>query len=164
MVEIRRARRSDLDTVIAIYNREVEHSTSTFDTEPRAGRGAVEWFESHASDAYPLIVADEGGDVVGWASLTPWSPRGAYARTAEGSLFIREGDRGRGVGKALTQALIEHARAAGHGVLIARAETGNEHSRRLLLGAGFRSVGVMRRVGEKFGRVLDVEILELQLD
>jgi L-amino acid N-acyltransferase YncA len=163
-MQIRTAIFSDLDAVSAIYNREVERATSTFDTEPRRGQGATDWFESHASDAYPILVAEENGEIVGWASLTPWSPRGAYARTVEGSLFVRDGHRGRGVGKALTCALIEHARRAGHGVLIARAETGNEPSRSLLLDSGFQSIGVMHRVGEKFGRLLDVELFELPLD
>jgi phosphinothricin acetyltransferase len=163
-MNLRRARPSDLDAVTAIYNREVENATSTFDTETRTGGDALEWFMSHESDAYPLIVAEEGGEVVGWASLSPWSPRGAYARTVEGSLFIRDGHRGLGVGSALTGELIRQARCAGHGVLIARVEMSNEPSRRLLLRSGFRSVGTMRRVGQKFGRILDVEIFELELD
>ena len=163
-LRIREARRSDLEAITAIYNREVELSTSTFDTEPRDRARAGKWFEQHQSRAYPVLVADAAGKVVGWASLSPWSERGAYSRTAEGSLFVADGRREEGVGGALTTALIEWARSAGHGVLIARIESGNEHSRRLLLRSGFRSVGTMKRVGCKFGRLLDVEIFELQLD
>ena len=85
-------------------------------------------------------------------------------RTVEGSLFVREADRGRGVGSALHDALVEAARDRGYGAFIARIEGGNEASRKLLLSRGFYSVGVMRRVGAKFGRVLDVEIFELELD
>jgi phosphinothricin acetyltransferase len=161
---IRDATRADLEAITEIYNREVELSTSTFDTRPRSTEQATEWFEAHGLPGYPVIVAEDGGNVLGWASLSPWSDRGAYARTAEGSLFVSEGWRGAGIGRRLTEALIARARAAGHGVLIARIESGNEASRRLLLGAGFRSVGTMRRVGQKFGRVLDVEMFELQLD
>ena len=91
-------------------------------------------------------------------------PRGAYERTVEGSLFVRSGDRGRGVGRALNEALLKCARAAGHGVLIARIERGNEASRRLLEASGFSSVGLMHRVGEKFEKLLDVEVFELMLD
>jgi len=163
-VKIRAARSSDIEAVNEIYNDEVARGTSTFDTEPRVGDRAREWFESHLSDTYPLLVAEEEGELLGWASLTPWSPRGAYGRTVEGSLFVRPGDRGRGIGRALNEALLKRARAAGHGVLIARIERGNVASRRLLLSSGFASIGVMRRVGEKFGKLLDVEMFELMLD
>jgi len=163
-MRLRRAKLADLDAISAIYNHEVRVGTSTFDTETRDGERARVWFESHASDAYPVIVAEEDGDVIGWASLSAWSDRGAYARTVEGSVFVREGDRGRGVGRALHDGLVERARSAGHGVFIARVEHGNEASRKLLLSRGFYSVGIMRRVGRKFERLLDVEIFELELD
>ena len=163
-VKIRAARSSDIEAVNEIYNDDVARGTSTFDTEPRVGDRAREWFESHLSDTYPLLVAEEEGELLGWASLTPWSPRGAYERTVEGSLFVRSGDRGRGVGRALNEALLKWARAAGHGVLIARIERGNEASRRLLEASGFSSVGLMHRVGEKFEKLLDVEVFELMLD
>ena len=163
-VKIRSARSSDIEAVNEIYNDEVATGTSTFDTEPRVGSRGREWFESHLSDRYPLLVAEEGAEVLGWASLSPWSPRGAYARAVEGSLFVRAGDRGRGVGRALNEALLRRAREAGHGVLIARIECGNEASRGLLLASGFSAVGVMHRVGEKFGKILDVEVFELTLD
>ena len=87
-MEIRRARRADLEAVTEIYNLEVVSATSTFDTEPREGRAAEVWFNEHSSDSFPLIVAEDGGAVVGWASLSPWSNRGAYAGTVEGSLFV----------------------------------------------------------------------------
>jgi phosphinothricin acetyltransferase len=163
-VRVRIAVPADLDAICEIYNAEVESGTSTFDTEPREGDRAREWFDSHASDAYPILVAEEGGEVVGWASLSPWSDRGAYARTVEGSLFVRASDRGRGVGRELHDRLVERARRAGYGAFIARVERGNEPSRKLLLSRGFYSVGVMRRVGSKLGRMLDVEIFELELD
>jgi len=163
-VEVRTAVLEDLAAICEIYNAEVAGGTSTFDTEWREGDRAREWFESHSSEAYPILVAEEGGEVVGWASLSPWSDRGAYARTVEGSLFVRSSCRGRGIGRALHDRLVERAREAGYGAFIARIERGNEPSRRLLLSRGFYSVGVMRRVGEKFGKVLDVELFELELD
>ena len=159
-MKIRTARLDDLDAVTAIYNAEVVRATSTFDTVERTGERAREWFESHDRVRYPVLVAEEAGEVVAWASLSPWSPRGGYERTVEASLFVKEGHRGLGLGAAMTDELLARAHAAGHGVVVARVERGNEVSRRLLLASGFTSVGVMHRVGEKFGRVLDVEIFE----
>jgi phosphinothricin acetyltransferase len=164
MVIVRTARPADLTAINEIYNREVAGGTSTFDTEPRSDERGREWFDSHGSEAYPVLVADNDSEIVGWASLTPWSERGAYARTVEGSLFVSATHRRKGVGRALHEAIVEHARRAGHGVLIARVESGNVASRELLLASGFSSVGVMHRVGEKFGRLLDVELFEMALD
>jgi phosphinothricin acetyltransferase len=162
-VRIRDALPSDLATISAIYNREVEVGTATFDTEPRSEAAQREWFEAHQAPAHPVLVAEDDGRVVAWASLSPWSERAGYSRTVEGSLFVAADHQGRGLGKALTAALVERARAAGHRVLIARIEAANEPSRTLLRRAGYRSVGVMHEVGEKLGRVLDVEIFELLL-
>ncbi|MFH1689649.1 MAG: N-acetyltransferase family protein [Candidatus Eisenbacteria bacterium] len=163
-MRVRTARAADLAAMNEIYNNEVASGTSTFDTEPRNGERGREWFDSHGDDAYPILVAESDSEIVGWASLTPWSERGAYARTVEGSLFVRATHRRRGIGHALHEAIVERARTAGHGVLIARVESGNVASRELLLSSGFSSVGVMHRVGKKFDRLLDVELFEMALD
>lgn len=163
-MKLRAATPADLSSVTQIYNTEVSNSTSTFDTEPRSGEAAREWFEAHRSESFPIVVAEDGGVVVGWASLSPWSPRGAYRHTVEGSLFVRDGRRGEGVGRLLTRELLARAANAGHRVVVARIESGNEASRALLLSEGFRPVGVMHRVGHKLSRWLDVEVFEFLLD
>ena len=162
-MRVREATLPDLPAISEIYNREVAVGTSTFDTQPRDAQSEREWYETHRSPGYPVIVAEEDGQVVAWAALSPWSPRGAYRHTVEGSLFVREGYRGKGVGAALTRELISRAASAGHHVLVARVETENRPSRSLLLNHGFRSVGVMHEVGWKFGRWLDNEMFELVL-
>jgi L-amino acid N-acyltransferase YncA len=163
VIDIRHATAADLDAVTAIYNDEVRESTTTMDTEPRDGPSRRRWFAEHASAAYPLLVAEVGGDLVGWGTLSPWSPRGGYARTVEASVFVRRGARHSGAGTALLGSLIEQARRAGHRVVLGRIEATNEASRRLALSLGFTSVGVMHRVGEKLGRVLDVELFEVMV-
>ena len=79
-------------------------------------------------------------------------------------MYVDERHRGRGVGRVLLAELVARARRAGLGVLLARVETSGAASLRLHGGMGFRSIGTMRRVGEKFGRLLDVALLELHLD
>ena len=155
---------ADLAAVCAIYNDEVAGGVATFDTEPREGDQARAWFDSHQNDSHPLVVLEIDGAIAGWACLTPWSPRGAYARTAEGSVFVGRAFRGRGLGALLLARIVELARAAGHRVVLGRIEASNVASRRMLEHGGFRSVGTMHAVGEKFGRVLDVELFELVLD
>ncbi len=161
---IRDAVLDDLPAVTEIYNSEVLKGTSTFDTEARGPDEQRAWFDSHRPPAHPLVVLEERGEVVAWASLSPWSDRGAYAHTVEGSLFVREGFRGGGIGVRLTRELIDRARSAGHHVLLARIEAANGASRAIVLGAGFRLVGVMHEVGRKFGRNLDVELYELVIE
>jgi phosphinothricin acetyltransferase len=160
---IRRALPADLEAISAIYDHEVLHGTSTFDTEPRTPEAARAWFDSHQSDLHPLIVSVDGSEVTAWGSLTAWSPRGAYRRTVEASVFVHPNHRGRGIGADLLLGIVDLARAAEHRVILGRIEAGNAASRRMLLRLGFSSIGVMHRVGEKFGRVLDVELFEMVL-
>ena len=161
---VRDAVAADLPAVFAIYDEQVLHGTATFDTEPKTEAERTRWFEAHPRARYPVIVAEEGGEVLGWARLQPWSDRCAYARSAEDSVYVRADARGRGVGRALLAELLGRAREAGLAVVLARVVAGNPASLRLHEAAGFRAVGTMRRVGEKFGRILDVALLDLHLD
>lgn len=161
---IRDAVEGDLPGIFAIYDEQVLRGTATFETVPRTPAERRAWWESHPRERYPVIVAEEGGAILGWARLQPWSPRAAYARTAEDSVYVAAAARGRGVGRALLGELVARAGPAGIAVVVARIAEGNPASVRLHERAGFRPVGTMRRVGEKFGRILDVAILDLHLD
>jgi L-amino acid N-acyltransferase YncA len=151
--------------VQAIYDHEVLHSTATFDVTPRSADEWRDWWGHHEQERFPVLVASEQGLVLGWASLSPWATRCAYARANEVSVYVDRAARGRGVGAALLEALVARARALGVGVLLSRIEvSGGDASVRLHRRFGFQDVGVMRRVGEKFGRILDVMIMDLHLD
>lgn len=163
-MKIRPATIDDLAAITAIYNHEVEHSTATFDTSPMTPGEQSVWLEQHSSDRRPVLVAEDGNTVAGWASASDWSDRCAYKRAAEVSVYVHTDYRGRGVGRALLDALVATTRSAGVGVLLARICTESVPSIRLHGSLGFKSVGTMRRVGEKFGRILDVELMDLQLD
>jgi L-amino acid N-acyltransferase YncA len=157
---IRKADIEDLKFVLEIYNEAVLNTVATFDTEPRTMEQQKTWFEHHG-DRHPLLVAEDDGEVVGWASLSAWSDRRAYDDTVEISLYVRAENRGRGVGKALMQAVVEAGKAAGLHSIIARIAGGNEASIRLHRSAGFQDIGVMREVGWKFGRRINVHLMQL---
>jgi phosphinothricin acetyltransferase len=168
---IRDATAGDVPAILEIYNEQVLHGTATFDTEPKTGADHGPWFTRHDRERYPILVAEEGGAggagggmVVGWARLYPWSDRCAYARSAENSVYVQKEWRGRGVARALMTELLARARARGIGVILARIAEGNPASIRLHENLGFERIGTMRRVGEKFARVLDVELMQLHLD
>jgi phosphinothricin acetyltransferase len=163
MAMLRPARAEDLPAVTAIYNDAVARTTGTFDTEAKTLDEQRAWFEKHGA-SHPVIVAEEGGRVVAWASFSPWSDRCAYARSAEVSVYVDEAARGRGLAGELLDELLRRGRAAGVKQAMARITADNEISLRLHARRGFVEAGRLKRVGEKFGRVLDVHILQLSLE
>ena len=157
---IRPAEIRDLRSVLGIYNEAVLNTVATFDTETRSLPQQAAWFENH-DERHPVLVAEEEGDVVGWASLSAWSDRRAYDDTAEISLYVRSDRRGRGIGKALMAALVEAGKNRRLHAIIARIAGGNEISIHLHRSAGFDDIGVMREVGFKFGKRIDVHMMQL---
>ncbi len=161
-MDIRPAAESDLPAVTAIYNDAVARTTGTFDTTARTLAEQNVWFAAHGASR-PVLVAVEAGKVLGWASLSEYSGRCAYSRTAEVSVYVDEGARGKGCGGRLLDAVLEAGRAAGVKEVIARIAEGNEVSLALHRKRGFDEVGRLRKVGEKFGRLLDVHFLQKSL-
>ncbi len=162
-MNIRPATLADLKSITKIYNEAVVNTTATFDTEPKTLAKQRQWFEHHSS-GYPVLVAEFNHKVVGWASLSPWSDRCAYSETAEASIYVHKDYRGKGIGKKLTEALLEAGRKAGLHTVIARITSENTPSLRLAKALGFADIGTMREVGVKFGRRLDVCMLQIILD
>lgn len=163
-MNIRRATLEQAHACAAIYNYWVDHSTATFDTMGRDETAVREWYAAHDDERFPLLAAtDDVGDVIGWGTLTAWSDRIGYRHTGEISIFTSADHQRRGVALAIGEALIEHAERAGLRVLLARLEASNEPSRGLFAKLGFTEVGTMHAVGFKFGRWLDVLVLERDL-
>ena len=160
---IRRAETADIAAITAIYNEAILTTTATFDTEPKTVAERAEWLASHG-DRHPVLVAELDAQVVGWACLSRWSERKAYDETAETSFYVKAEFRGRGIGRRLKQASIDEARRLGFHTLIARVADGSEASLHLNECFGFRHVGTLKEVGRKFGRLLDVHVLQLMLE
>ena len=160
-VSIRAAERSDLEAVNEIYNHYVRTSPATFDLEPMEMGRRAEWFEEHdPSGPYRLLVAVEGGRVLGWVTSSRLRPRPAYATSVETSVYVAPAAVGRGIGGRLYEALF----AGLAGLDLHRAYAGvtlpNDRSVRLHLGAGFRQVALFTEQGRKFGRYWDVAWFE----
>jgi phosphinothricin acetyltransferase len=161
-MRVRRARSDDLAAIVDIYNRYVEHTPFTFDTEPATVEGRRDWLECF-EDENPLLVAQVEDRVVGYAYYLPFRPRPAYAGTKECSVYVASDRHGEGIGKALYAALIEHARARGAHALIAVLAGENEASTALHVGCGFELRGHLREVGHKHGQWWDTRYYELLL-
>lgn len=161
-VLVRLATVDDAEEIRAIYNDAVVTSTVTFDLVPRSAEEQRRWLTDR-SGAHAVVVAEEAGSVVGFASLSPWRDRPAYATTVEDSVYLAETARGRGVGKALLAELVDVARRHGFHAMMARIVGGHATSIALHRSLGFEEVGCEREVGRKFGTWLDVVVMELLL-
>jgi phosphinothricin acetyltransferase len=158
-VEIRLATVADADAIRGIYNHEVLTSTVTFDLRPRSLAEQAEWLEAR-SGAHAVIVAVDGDEVVGFASLSPYRHRPAYSTSVEDSVYVRGDQRGNGVGRALLEELMKLATQHGFHAVLARIVGGHEASIALHRAVGFEVVGTEREVGRKFNRWLDVVVMQ----
>jgi len=158
-VEIRKAVYTDVPAITGIYNEAILTTTATFDKEPKTTTSQRKWFKAHGPKN-PIVVAVADGKVVGWASLSAYSDRCAYAETAEISVYIKESFRNQGLGKKLMQAVLDAGKKAGLHTVISQIAGGNNVSINLHHELGFTDIGVMKEVGSKFGQLLDVYLLQ----
>jgi len=157
------ARDEHMPAVLDIYNYEVLHGVATFDTEPRLLEAQMEWLREHAHP-YTAIVAQDGGRVVGFGSLSRYHSRPAYDFTVEDTVYVHQDLRRRGIGRDILEALVEIGRKHGYHTMLARITAENTPSVELHARCGFVDAGCERQVGRKFGRWLDVITMQLMLD
>ena len=158
-VAVRLARVGDAEAIRSIYNQEVTGSTVTFDLVPRSPVEQAAWLVEHAG-VHPAVVAELAGEIVGFGSLAPYRNRPAYATTVEDSVYVRRDCRGVGCGRAILDELIRLATDHGFHAVMARIVGGHETSIGLHVACGFELVGIEREVGRKFGRWLDVVLMQ----
>jgi len=162
-VRTRLATLADAEALRTIYNLEVTTSTVTFDLVPRSLAQQEEWLAKRSGAHAVLVAEDDDGDVVGFASLSPYRDRAAYSTTVEDSVYVSRDHQGRGVGTLLLGDLIEVARTHGFHAMMARIVGGHDASIRLHTSLGFEVVGVEREVGRKFNQWLDVVLMQRML-
>ena len=160
MLQVRDAREEDLAGVLAIYNDVIATTTAVYRDDPATLEDRREWWHARAALGYPVLVAVEEGEVVGFASFGDFRASPGYRYTVEHSVHVRAGRRGSGLGQALMQPLIARARALGKHVMMAGVDADNAGSIRFHERLGFERVGRLREVGFKFGRRLDLVFLQ----
>jgi L-amino acid N-acyltransferase YncA len=163
-VTIRAAAASDIDAIADIYAHHVKHGTATFEVEPPDSSEIGRRWTEVTAKGLPWLVADDGGDVVGYAYAGPYRPRLAYRHTVEDSVYVRADRLGTGVGKLLMPALIDATKACGMRQMIAViGDSGNQASIQLHRRFGFEDAGLLKDVGFKFGRWLDTVFMQRSL-
>lgn len=164
MIQVRTAIEKDLEAILEIYNDAVVNTTAVYDYEPHTLEMRKQWFRIKEAQGYPVFVAEENGQVVGFSSIGPWRAWAAYKYSVENSIYVAAGQRGKGIGKLLLEPLIEAAKELDLHAIIAGIDATNEVSINLHRKYGFVEVGQFKQVGFKFGRWLDLTFMQLLLN
>lgn len=161
---IRDSREADLLAMQQIYAFHVLHGLASFEEQPPTVDEMARRRTAILAAGYPHLVAELGGDVVGYSYASAYRARPAYRFTVENSVYVREGLQGRGVGRALLAALIERCEGGSWRQMIAViGDSANHASIGLHSALGFRRVGTLQGVGYKFGRWVDSVLMQRPL-
>jgi L-amino acid N-acyltransferase len=160
MIPIRTASEADLPAITAIYNHAVAHTTAIWnetmvDLENRRG-----WYRARTGQGYPVLVAEADGAVAAYGTFGDFRSFDGYRFTVEHSVYVAESARGRGIATGLIEALATEAAALGKHVMVAGIAADNEASLALHRKLGFTETGRMAEVGFKFGRWLDLVLMQ----
>ncbi len=164
------AEESDLPDILAIYNQVIATTTAVYSSVPSSLEDRLAWMRARRDKGFPVLVVRDGGSsagaspgsspgpsrVAGFASFGEFRSWPGYRHTVEHSVHIREDARGRGLGGALVAELVERARGLDMHVMIGGVDAANEASIRMHEKLGFERAAVLRQVGRKFERWLDL--------
>ena len=158
-IHIRDAIRDDAAAIARIYNQGIDERIATLETATRTALERAQWLALRTT-RHPVLVAEDGTELVGWSSLNQFNSRAAYDHVADISVYVDRGRRGQGVGKALLEELANRARALGYHKLVLSAFPYNLLGRKLYERCGFREVGIYREQGMLDGKWVDVLLME----
>ncbi|MFM9144333.1 MAG: N-acetyltransferase family protein [Phycisphaerales bacterium] len=156
---IRLANARDIPAILEIYNEAVRTRTATADLAPQSIENRISWFAARDMRRRPVLVAEESGDVVAWGAFTDFKPRAGYAPTAEVSVYVAARAAGRGIGRAMLDALLARAEACRIDRALALSFEHNEASLRLFRSRGFGEWGRLREACDLDGTRRSVVIL-----
>ena len=158
-IEVRPATPGDAGAICLIYNQGIEDRVATLETDLRTPDERRQWLATRGP-RHPVIVAEAGGQVVGWGSLNVFNPRKAYDYVADFSVYVERGWRGKGVGSRLLTRLIELGHELGYHKLVLSAFPWNTGGMTLYEKLGFRTVGICKEQGRLDGKWVDTIIME----
>jgi phosphinothricin acetyltransferase len=162
-IEVRTAQEPDLPGILAIYNDAVANTTAIWNETDADLENRRLWMKERQGRGFPVLIADENGEVAGYATFGDFRPHEGYRFTVENSIYVRGDLRGRGIASALMPPLIAAAEKLGIHAIVAGIEAENLASIRLHERFGFREVARMPEVGRKFDRWLDLVLMQKML-
>lgn len=163
-MHIRDANSADCAAIAEIYNHAVRTTVAILNEIEVDAANRQAWLRDRVKAGFPVMVGEEGGKIIGYASYGPWRAFDGFRESVEHSVYVAPSAQGKGVGLQLMQALISRARAQNIHVMIAGIEASNAASIHLHQKLGFIQTAMMPQVGQKFGRWLDLAFLQLTLD
>jgi phosphinothricin acetyltransferase len=155
---------ADSEATLAIFNQAVRETTASWESRPHSVAEWSSWGQRLVADGFLFLVAEQSGQVVGYATTSPFRPSPGYNRTAESSIFLAPPAQGQGLGQRLLAELIGQVRHQGLHALLAAIDATNQASLGLHAKLGFRPAGHLAEVGHKFGRWRDLILVELVLN
>jgi phosphinothricin acetyltransferase len=158
-ITIRTAQSEDVASILRIYNQGIEDRIATLESEPKDLEYMKAWWQDHQA-RYKVLVAETDGQVVGWASLNPYSHRCAYSGVADLSIYVERSYRGKGIGRSLLQALETEARAQQFTKIVLFTFPFNTLGQGLYRKMGYREVGIYEKHGRLDGRFVDIMAME----
>ena len=157
---IREANTDDAQAIQAIYNYEVENETSTMDLVPRTLEVQRDWIAARSGAFCAIVAVDSAGSVLGFGALSEYKDRTGYRSTVENSVYVRRDVARRGIGRQILTHLVDVATISGFHTVIARIESTSIASRNLHEACGFKLVGIEQQVARKFGKWLDIAVMQ----
>lgn len=158
------ATEENLPAILDIYNDAILHTTAVYQEQTHTLAMRKKWFEEKQQAGLPVFVAYSNDSLAGFSTYGPFRNWPGYRFTVEHSVYVATAFRGRGIGKKLVSALMDHAKKEGMHVMIAGVDAAGQASIGLHLSLGFKEVAYFKEVGFKFGRWLDLKFLQLLLE
>lgn len=161
---IREYQKSDAVAILDIINYNILNATALYDYTIRSLEQQESILESKIQSEFPVIVAENNGEVVGFGMYSEFRFREAYKFTVEHSVYVHQNSQGLGIGKQLLTELIQLAKKQGLHTMIGVIDAENQNSIDFHHQFGFKTVGIIKESGFKFGRWLDSVFVQLILD
>lgn len=161
---IRPATLQDAPSILAIVNHNILHSTALYDYTPKEIAYIKGWLTEKTENNWPVIVAIQDNEVAGYGTYGTFRFKEGYKYTVEHSVYVSHQHTGKGIGKLLLAELINLAKQQGYHTMIGGIDAENKSSIEFHRKFGFTEAGLLKEVGYKFDKWLDVQFMQLILD
>ena len=163
-VIIRKATAADIPNILVIVNHAILHTTSNYLYDIQSLEAQLQWFEDKEKKKFPVLVADYNGNAIGFGTYGTFREKIGYQFTVEHSVYVAAEFINKGIGRLLLEALIEKAKLEGYHTMIGGIDAANKDSIAFHKKFGFVENGILKEVGFKFGKWLDLQFMQLILN
>ena len=160
---IRPATHVDLPAILEIVNHAILNTTAIYDYDTRTLEQQQAWFEEKQTSGFPILAAENNNEVIGFGTFGGFRVKVGYRFTVEHSVYVADKAIGKGIGKLILQKLIDLAKEQNYHIMIGVIDASNSGSIEFHKKFGFKETGVLKEVGYKFDKWLDVSLMQLIL-